>query len=897
MSYPGTDMHGKTAVLLLTVLLLAAALPARAQPSETGGQEESSGEEGGAETAPGAGSEAAAKPDEDGKPVLKPPRLVQFAEAPYPEPAGEQGLEATVELEVVIDSQGKVSEARVVEPVGHGFDEAALEAVRRFVFEPATRDGEAVPSRIRYPYVFEIREQLVQPEPDRPPVSQLAGRLLGRDDEQPISGAQVVLSSSEREISLSEATDEKGAFLFEELPPGSYTVTVFAEGFESIDAQEQLVADQVTEVVYRLELSGDVEAFSAVARVPPPPREVTRRVIEKQQLTRVAGTRGDPLRTVEIMPGVSRPPFSGGQLIVRGSSPRDTQALFEGIPIDLLYHFGGLTSFVHPRLLDSIEFFPGNFSARYGRGMGGIIEVRAADPAYDRVHGVADVNLIDSSLLIEVPVVEQRAGITAAIRRSYVDLILESAGSAFEDDTFDLVAAPVYWDYQLVGSARLSDRDDLRLMGYGSEDSFAILFDQPAGSSEVTGQLDLSLKSHRFHGTWERRMSDRLDQELDFAVGTLDLHFGFGEEIDFRLEQLWLIGRAEWRLRLSPKVRLIGGLDMLGGPGKVTYMGPPPLQTEGNQERGSLNNQQMAEAAQEYSLYYPACYLESDLTLGKLRVVLGSRLDYFNMIQKWAFDPRVASHYSLTDQVELKAGVGMFSQPPEGFELSRELGNPDLDPNRSLHLSTGVDYSPLEELTLGVEGYFKYLFHRVVGTERGQEPYYLNDGIGRIYGVEISAVLQPKGRIFGYLSYTLSRSERRDRDNPWRLFDYDQPHILTASATYRLGRGWELGGTFRLVSGNPITPIEGGVLNLDTWDYWPVNGPPNSARSAMFHRLDVRIEKLWTFTDWKLALYLDVQNAYNASNQEGLVYDYRYRQSAELNGLPILPVLGLRGEL
>jgi TonB family protein len=895
-------MRGRSVPYLLALLLLTPGLPLQAQPSKGSGQEAEAGQAPGA--GPGSGSAAGSQtppPSEPGgvKPVLEPPRLLEFVEAPYPEQAREQGLQAAVELEIVIDAEGRVSEARVVEPVGHGFDEAALEAVRRFVFKPATRDGESVPSRIRYRYLFEIREETVrtEPTPDQPAVSRLAGRLLNRDDEQPIAGAQVVLSSPERALSLSEQSDEQGRFVFDEQAPGRYSVTVFAEGFDSLDVREELLPGQVTEVLYRLESGGDQEAFSAVARVPPPPREVTRRVIEKQQLTRVAGTRGDPLRTVEVMPGVSRPRFGGGQLIVRGSSPQDTQPMFEGVPIDLLYHFGGLTSFVHPRLLDSIEFYPGNFSTRYGRGMGGIIEVRAADPTYDRVHGVADVNLFDASLLAEVPVLEEKAGITAAVRRSYVDLLLEAAGGAFEEDTFDMLAAPVYWDYQLVGSARLSERDKLRLMGYGSEDSFAMLFDQPAGSSEVTGQLDFGLQTHRFHATWERQLSDRLDQELDFAVGTLDLHFGFGEEIGFRLDGTQLMGRGEWRLRVSPRVRLIGGLDMLGGPGKVTYSGPALGQSEGGDARGSLSNQEMVEAAQKYAYYYPACYLESDLQLGRVQVVLGTRLDYYNLIRKWTFDPRLSSHYSLTDQVTLKGGMGLFSQPPDPFEVSTDLGNPELDPNRSLHLSTGVDYKPLEALTLGVEGYFKYLFQRVVGTEYGIEPYYINDGIGRVYGVELSAVLQPTGRLFGYLSYTLSRSERRDRDDAWRLFDYDQPHILNASLTYRLGRGWEVGGTFRLVSGNPMTPLEGGTLNLDTWDFWPRSGPPNSVRSSMFHRLDVRIEKLWTFTDWRLALYLDVQNAYNAANQEGLVYDYRYRQSTELNGLPILPVLGVRGEL
>jgi hypothetical protein len=70
----------------------------------------------------------------------------------------------------------------------------------------------------------------------------------------------------------------------------------------------------------------------------------------------------------------------------------------------------------------------------------------------------------------------------------------------------------------------------------------------------------------------------------------------------------------------------------------------------------------------------------------------------------------------------------------------------------------------------------------------------------------------------------------------------------------------------------------------------------NSIRKANFHKLDVRIEKKWTFSAWKLALYLDVQNVYNSVNSENIVYDFEYRTSRNIRGLPIIPNLGLRGE-
>ena len=108
-----------------------------------------------------------------------------------------------------------------------------------------------------------------------------------------------------------------------------------------------------------------------------------------------------------------------------------------------------------------------------------------------------------------------------------------------------------------------------------------------------------------------------------------------------------------------------------------------------------------------------------------------------------------------------------------------------------------------------------------------------------------------------------------------------------------------LGGraSFRLVSGNPLTPVIRSTYDATLDQYRPVFGARNSDRSPLFQRLDVRIEKKWSFQSWALATYLDVQNVYNARNQEGFSYNYDYTTRQVFYGLPILPSLGVRGEL
>ncbi|HEX2675271.1 MAG TPA: TonB family protein, partial [Polyangiales bacterium] len=388
-----------------------------------------------------------AQPGEAPKgPVLVAPKLKQFVEATYPPDAAAQGIAGRVELSLVIGVDGTVTEATVLTPAGHGFDEAALEAGKKLTFEPATRDGQPIVARIAFPYVFEIK--VAEPPPPAveapPPPAKLEGTVISSDDKKPLAGVEVIVSSVERELTRRGVTDADGKFAFDDLVGGNYTVQLSKKDWTQQSATEELKAGEATTIGFQLVPAEDPEAFHAVARVPPPPREVTRRTIEKEALTRIPGTRGDALRTIELMPGVARPPLGAGFLIVRGSAPYDTQVMLEGVPVPLLYHFGGLTSFINSRLLESVDFYPGNFSVRYGRRRGGIIEANLADPATDRLHLVADTSFIDGSVLVQGPISEDW-GFAAAVRRSWIDLVFESVLSSSD---VNALAAPVYYDYQ-----------------------------------------------------------------------------------------------------------------------------------------------------------------------------------------------------------------------------------------------------------------------------------------------------------------------------------------------------------------------------------------------------------------------------------------------------------------
>jgi outer membrane receptor protein involved in Fe transport len=392
--------------------------------------------------------------------------------------------------------------------------------------------------------------------------------------------------------------------------------------------------------------------------------------------------------------------------------------------------------------------------------------------------------------------------------------------------------------------------------------------------------------------SWTHKYNAGTRHEIMLGLGTLNIDAAIGELVKQRIRAPTLFSRAEWHLPVTSTLTLDAGWDVVGYRGRVAYEGP--RYRNDNNEPGvdappETRLNQLATIAQ------PAVFAEVTwMPHEQLHVIPGVRVDYSSDIQQVTVDPRLATRWSVTDQTTLKAGVGRFSQPPELGSAFPQLGNPDVRSSSALHTSIGIEQRIGDHLQTSVEGYAKTLWDLPVNAATGPSP--INGGTGRIFGVELSARFQ-YAKSFGFVSYTLSRSERSTHGGPFRLHDYDQPHILNLSGGTELGRGWEVSGTFRLVSGNPETPVVGAIYNADKDEHLPIYGIVNSARATTFHRLDLRIQKRWDLGAVKLSLYLDVINAYNQQNNEVTEYGFDYRTESGVSGFPLLPVLGFRGEI
>ncbi len=858
------------------------------------------------------------------------PELLEYVSADYPKAAAENGIEGEVILRLTIDVEGNVEAAEVAVPAGNGFDEAAREAALKFKWKPAEKDGKPIKVVIEYRYTFELKEvEAPTPAavPENPPAKPTVGNLGGRVT---IGGTDIAVAGAEVIVVLADGseqpllTDADGRWELPGLSPGEYRVKVVAPGYVSTESVEEVVVGEATEVTYRI--APEPAGIEVTIEGERPAREVTRRTIEQREIARVPGTGGDALRAIEALPGVTRPPFLAGLLIIRGSDPNDSIAFVDGTEVPLIYHFGGLFSVIPTEAIDRFDLYPGNFSARYGRYMGGLVDVALRSPntqcndpymkPSDRegcYHGLVELDLLNTRFLFEGPVPGlKKWSFMVAGRRSWFDTWLKPV---LEATDAGVTSAPVYYDYQVIAETKPSTDSRISVRAFGSDDRLELLIKDPlAEDPGFGGNLRYGTAFHQAQMLFEDQLDRHVKLTTMVSVGRGTFDFAFGS-LFFDLVYYPIQYRSEFGWKIDETFTLNSGLDFALGPFDVTVRAPQPPDP-GEPDPGPYSSRPPLVTRTKDTIFRPGWYLEGEWTpTERVRVVPGFRVDYTRDTSHADFSPRLNARYDIVSptldargddpalRTTLKAGVGAFHQPPQFQETDETFGTPNLLSNRALHYSVGVEQELTEQLEASVEGFYKDLVNIVGrGANDTGSFTYNNEASGNIYGLETFLKYKPDDRFFGWLAYTLSRSERKEGpDDPARLFEFDQTHNLSVLGSYRLGRGWEFGAKFQVTSGNLYTPVVDdpslpALYAADAGSYAPLQGELWSRRLPAFHRLDVRVDKRWQFKAWRLAAYLDVRNIYNNASVEGIAYNYDYSKSVRMAGVPILPSIGVRGE-
>ena len=732
----------------------------------------------------------------------------------------------------------------------------------------------------------------------------LHGRVLNNATKESIIGANVTIPGT----ALGMVTDINGDFTFSNIPTGIYQLKISQIGFSpAVKTDIVVAAGKPTELVIEInEMLIDVGGVTVSAdffqkNVEKP---ISMQTLGAEEIRRLPGGFEDVVRAVSILPGVAQVDNGRNDLIVRGGAPSENLFLIDNIEVANINHFGtqgatgGPASFINLDFVSGTEFSSGGFGARYGDRLSSVLSVNLRDGRTDRFGGKATIAATQFGLSGEGPIGEQGSYIVSA-RRSYLDFIFRAAGFAF---------VPEYWDFLIKANYELTRNDNITVLSISAIDNVKQFNDTKEkqygnsrilASSQYQGIAGVSWR-HLFKGGFSTvtfgttyvKYDTRQDDTLGNPVFT---NKSTENEMSLR-------GDVAYQLSLHTEL----GFGVIG---KAV-----PLTTDLFLRPTTSNFGEAITASANYSstAYKGAAYVQVSQTMDRMRLTLGGRVDYFNLIKdNVVFAPRLSATYALTEITNLNASVGKYHQAPSYIWIISNVANSKLKFTSVNQAIVGIDHLLRADVKISLEGYYKQYYDYPASITRtylvmantgggfggaeegfasfGTDPL-TSAGAGRARGVEL--FLQKKSSDiphYALLSLSYNIAEFKGLDGVWRPGNFDQRVILNLGGGYIFNERWEFSGKFRLATGRPFTPIDPatGTSNIALY---------NSNRVVTNHSLDLRIDRRFNFEGWNLVTYLDVQNLYNRKQENAPRWNAYKHEVEQTSSIGILPSIGVTAE-
>ncbi len=825
------------------------------------------------------------------------PELITFVQADYPPELAKLGIEGAVIADLLVSDSGTVDSVALVQGLHPLLDTAALVALKKFRYKPAMIGDTAVPVILQYAYKFSFEKIIEKIEK----FENVQGKLVELGTRAPIANAYVSAlffdSTSDTTLdvpfsryiykiasfegqkllggSILTTTDSLGNFHFTSLPACSLVIKIVAPDYEPFEDGIRVRHGEATKVTFRLRRisygENELVVYGAAEK-----KEVARQTISVNEVKKIPGFGGDAVKVVQAMPGVARPFFGGGEIVVRGAGGSDTRFFLDGVRVPTLFHFGGIKSTYNSDALEAVDFYPGGFGSRYGNAVAGVVEMRGRSPKTDRLHGSVDINLFDASVLVEGPILPNISFLATA-RRSYISEVVGFALNKVLHAGLPFTVLPYYWDYvvRLDGSTH---NNHFFTTLFSSLDKLELLVSAVrGGSSDVDKQTSTFSNETKFAlwvNGWDWDVAPNIKSQLRYSLARNDTSlsaFGF-----FKLDG----GGYSHYIReniaydITKSVRINAGLDFNIFPITIN-------------SAGTIGDSILRDTI--HFLFGPyGGYLNAEWHIDKLTLFPGIRYDYFPELRykgsilpeffnysehsfenkgKFSAEPslRISARYSLMQNHTIKASMGTYNEAPQpqGISIHSKFGNPDLPATKGSQYVLGHEWQITDLISADVQTYYNMQWDRPRSptskelSENPKLPPYLPDGKARMYGLEVLLKHDQNKRFFGWVAYSLARSERFSyAENRWAIYNRDITHNLQVIGSLRFKHDFEFGARARFVTGFPVTPIIGvDYYDATNFNYAPVYGPANSERMAPYAGLDMRIEKKWAFKNWLFTVY------------------------------------------
>jgi hypothetical protein len=724
------------------------------------------------------------------------------------------------------------------------------------------------------------------------PSGTIRGVVLDAESGTPLKRVAVRLQVDGRVT----VTDEQGRFELAAVPSGEQELYVSAVDFMLVKRVVSVSDTGPTDITIPLsagtstytETVNVVGAAGAAARRDP--EVVSERRLGSGELLQLRGLlTNDPMRAIQVLPGVATGDDFRSEFAVRGLAVPQMNFTFAGISSPFLVHTvqqvreTGSLAMVNGDVLDDAVLLSGAYPQRYGNRLGAELDFRMREGSRDRVQSHVSISTTDAALVVEGPLgTASRGSWLTSIRKSYLDLFvrqlydIEGVAFGFEDAQAKFVydVAP-HHQLQLgvtAGESQL-DRDPERL---GTQ------------SVQVGDNASAVVVA-----TWRYLPSPRFSLQQRFGVTSNDFRNATKEDVEIDSGHSHeLIYRADWTLASSSRVMIEGG-----GEARST--------TNRLDDRRFVSGVLRPSDAFDVSSSALSAYAQTRWTLARgATVTPGVRIDHWTLTQHTAASPWVGTLWPLGQSLTLRAGAGLFQQDPGALETQGLRGG-DLETERAWNIDAGLEGRLGAGLSWQATVYNRedrdrlrlpLAEGRVVGgiyVGGSTTSHYANALDGGARGVELVLLRRSPNGLSGWLSYAYGESHYLDRltgETFWG--DFDQRHTINLYGVYRFSDRMSTSARFRAGSNFPAI----GYYREQDGVYF-ASDVRNELRVPYYARLDLRLNRTFTKERKRLTVYVEALNLLDRENVRFAAPDVNRRTlvATDVFGtmMPIVPSLGM----